>query len=285
MHIEPYTAFSPWPPMPGYIQGGRPEPAVPGRALPGTPEHPAAPQHARSPFTHPVGKQQSGPAIPEPARAVNRDAEVIPAPAAAPAEPLPAGVIQSPPLRLDGQVRDRLAGVLEMRIPAVKIYTNQAADQVARQHKADAVTFGDRILFRAGRYEPETPRGLGLLGHELIHASRTRTPSAGPPPVATQAAEQEEALALRNEQRILNQLAVFAAVPAAGNRNAPAAQAPPPNAAAGRAAASDRTVGIAGGPGPPDPILKLSGNQLRQIKDDVYRDLLDRLRTEFEQGA
>jgi hypothetical protein len=199
---------------------------------------------------------------------------------------LPTGVTQSPPLPLDGQVRNRLAGVLEMRIPSVKIYTNPAADQVAQQYGADAVTFGRSILFRTGRYEPETPRGLGLLGHELTHAAQPRMPPAVPPaPGAAQAEAQEETLALRNEQRVLNQLTVLPGVPAAASSAPVAAKAPPPTMAAGRAAASDRAVGDAGEPGPPEPRIRLSAAQLRQIRDDVYRDLLDRLRTEFERGG
>jgi len=202
-------------------------------------------------------------------------------------EPLPTGVTQSPPLRLDGEVRKFIAGILEMRIPAVKIHTNQAADQVARQLGADAVTFGERILFRAGRYEPETPRGLGLLGHELTHAARAGFRPVDPS-TAAESRTQEETLALRNEQRILNQLAGYpAAAPVAGI-GAPSASDPLPKIAAGHPAASDRAVSGAAGPSPPEPMMQtmqLSVTQLRQIKDDVYRDLMERLRTEFERGG
>ena len=35
-----------------------------------------------------------------------------------------------------------------------------------------AVVLGERVYFRAGVYQPNTKRGIALLGHELTHVSQ-----------------------------------------------------------------------------------------------------------------
>jgi len=46
---------------------------------------------------------------------------------------------------------------------AVPIWLRQNMCAVALQH---------RIYFRAGAYQPDTKRGIALLGHELVHVSQ-----------------------------------------------------------------------------------------------------------------
>jgi hypothetical protein len=224
----------------------------------------------------------------KPARRVgNTDESSAPAKAMAPVAPLPGAVTQSLPLRLEEPVRTLMAGMLDMRIPAVKIYTNQAADQVARRFRADAVAYEDSILFRSGRFEPATARGLGLLGHELTHVAQVRRqPVDLSTPDTPEAATQAESLALANEQRILNRLSGYP-VPvsdsrAAGGFAAPLGSAVKPPAL--QTAVTDRAV-TADDATMANPMFQLSSAQLRQIKDAVYRDLMERLRTEFERGG
>jgi hypothetical protein len=219
------------------------------------------------------------------------DESSAPAKAMAPAAPLPGAVTQSLPLRLEEPVRTLMAGMLDMRIPAVKIYTNQAADQVARRFRADAVAYEDCILFRSGRFEPATARGLGLLGHELTHAAQARMRSTDPSmPDTPGAATQAESMALANEQRILHRLSGYPVpvpVPVPEGRTSGVFSAPQVSAAKPQAlqtAATDRAV-TAGDATMPNPMFQLSSAQLRQIKDSVYRDLMERLRTEFERGG
>jgi hypothetical protein len=227
-------------------------------------------------------------AFAKPARRVggtNESSE--PAKAMASAAPLPDAVTQSLPLRLEEPVRTLMAGMLDMRIPAVKIYTNQAADQVTRRFRADAVAYEDSILFRSGRFEPATARGLGLLGHELTHTVQARMRSTDPStPNASEIATQAESLALANEQRILNRLSGYP-VPVPTDRISggfPAPQGPAVKPRAVHAAATDRAV-TAGDAAMANPTAQLSSTQLRQIKDAVYRDLMEQLRTEFERGG
>ncbi len=40
--------------------------------------------------------------------------------------------------------------------------------------RAGAVTIGDRVFFRAGRYEPGTAKGLALIAHEAVHVGQYR---------------------------------------------------------------------------------------------------------------
>lgn len=181
--------------------------------------------------------------------------------------------------------------MLDIRIPAVKIYANQAADQVARRFHADAVAFGDSILFRSGRYEPSTARGLGLLGHELTHAAQARMRSAGPAafdmPDTPEGAALAESTALANERRILNRLSGSPAPGQTGMFSTPgsfsAPRAPAAKPPAVQTAATDRAV--AGDTVTHDPMDSFPSAQLQQIKDAVYRDLMERLRTEFERGG
>jgi len=184
--------------------------------------------------------------------------------------------------RLDPRVQTRLAGLLQMHIPAVKLYVNHAADALVRKHRADALTYGDNILLRTDTYQPHTPAGLGLLGHELTHVQQA---GKGNPPRTRAGRTAQEEAALHNERQILHQLtppwstlsapATPAAPIAQGGR--PAWATAPSPVAQPQAAADDRNVG--------QPARTLAEPQLQAIKDLVYRDLLQRIRTEFERGG
>jgi len=191
---------------------------------------------------------------------------------------------------LDARIQEMLAGMLNLRLPAVKVQADAQADAVARGLAADAVAYHDRILFRAGKFAPHTPAGLALLGHELTHiAAAHGQPIAQP---GARGGDVEEAAALHNETRVIQHFAAEPAMP-----RYPVSQA--------NSALASATTGNRPGPGPvPAPKTALStrtlpGNespqrtstpdlspqQLKFIKDAVYRDILDRIRTDFERGA
>ena len=251
---------------------------------------------------------------------------------------------------LDGRLQRMLAGILDIRIPAVKIYTNQAADTIARQHDADAVTYGDKIFFRAGKYDRRDPAGLALLGHELTHAARAHTDPQGVAAQTRADQENQEQEALRNEARVLDAL-----TPAPARPEAPTASPPhrtplpwtgktllarnrtriinelavgggnlsPANVSSGfgpqgspsaapvqhltrhqpgqTAHAGNRSA-LQSGPiktasskrelnsapqagGSPNGPSQLTTQQLEMIKEEVYRDLMNRIRTDFERGG
>jgi hypothetical protein len=195
------------------------------------------------------------------------------------ATPLPPSVANSPSLPLGAPVRTYLTRALDLRIPAVRIYANQAADRVARQHRADAVTYGRNILFRAGKYDPSTRQGLSLLGHEVTHVAQEEQGSTAQ---ARYGWVQTESAALQNEQSVLDRLDPKGAGPPIAR---PPSAALPSLPAVPRTAATDRTVNDSDGRNTAPAAEGLTAAQLQQIKDAVYRDLMDRIRTEFERGG
>jgi hypothetical protein len=63
----------------------------------------------------------------------------------------------------------------------VRVHADGAADASARDVRAHAYTVGHHIVFRAGRFAPETAVGHDLLTHELTHvAEQSRQPSTRP---------------------------------------------------------------------------------------------------------
>jgi hypothetical protein len=202
-------------------------------------------------------------------------------------ERLLAGALHGVARTLEPHVQAYLSRLLDLRIPAVRIHTGQAADAAARRLNADAVTFDRSIMFRTGKFDPDSATGLGLLGHELTHvahAAHTEADgSAGPSGRA--ALMREELAALENEKRVLQQAAQkpVVSVPIGAMPREPTPRASR-STSAPRAASTDRATGPAaesGLSGPPE----LSPQQLGALKEAIYRDLMDRIRTEFERGA
>ncbi len=193
----------------------------------------------------------------------------------------PAGTLHGLARTLDPYVQGWLSGLLDLRIPAVRIHTGQAADATARRFNADAVSFGRDIMFRAGRFAPDSAAGLGLLGHELTHVAQTESDRfAG-------SLDREELAAIENERRVLQHVSGPPPMPAQLTaaprepRSRPVTRAPVP-----RAASVDRAVAPpAADSDAPSSSTELTAQQLGALKEAVYRDLLDRIRTEFERGA
>jgi hypothetical protein len=198
---------------------------------------------------------------------------------------LSAGALHGLARTLDPYVQGWLSRLLDLRIPAVRIHTGQAADATARRFNADAVSLGSDIMFRAGRFAPDSASGLGLLGHELTHVARAQSDRYAAPLDRT-AMEREEAVAIENEKRVLQRAtgkpgmtANLAAIPRPTPSRAPT-QAPAP-----RAASVDRAVASPATDDAVSPSPELSAQQLGALKEVIYRDLMDRIRTEFERGA
>jgi hypothetical protein len=199
---------------------------------------------------------------------------------------LSAGALHGLARTLDPYVQGWLSRLLDLRIPAVRIHTGQAADATARRFNADAVSFGSDIMFRAGRFAPDSATGLGLLGHELTHIARTQSDRFAPPPDRT-ALDREEVVAIENEKRVLQHArgkpAKTANIAAMTRETSSRAVTRLP---APRAASVDR--GVAPASGDSDalrPSPELTAQQLGALKEAIYRDLMERIRTDFERGA
>lgn len=239
------------------------------------------------------------------------EAEALIAAAESPVGELPPAIERSSHFMLDARIKQFLSGLLNIRIPAVKIYTNQTADRVTRSYGADALTYREKILFRAGKYKPRETAGIALLGHELTHAAQIKMESSRKPSQLTQPIlETKEQQALANEAKIWQHLSSpsrglvqgnqkpfphpvhypvsrssLAISPSEGsdsrNRQINQIQNGQP-----RTALSSRELNLS--PETNTALISspyLSTQQLNQIKEEVYRDLMDRIRIEFERGG
>lgn len=90
-------------------------------------------------------------------------------PASAEARPTGGGISASVPTPggqpLPATLRTRMEGLLGVDLAPVRVHEGEAAESLG----AVAFTRGHDICFARGRYEPHTPRGQRVLGHEIAH--------------------------------------------------------------------------------------------------------------------
>ena len=194
---------------------------------------------------------------------------------------------------LDNQIKSFLGKLLKLRLPqTVKIYNNSVSDSFAKKLDADALTYENKILFRTGKYHFDKPENMAILGHELTHINQEFTQQSNNTYV------KEEQLALSNEQTVINYLAASQVSqtfpqsqpplpqPRLTNNSVPNTN-PSPSLSIPKTASSSRNLNTTPQmnnlnnkfPG------ELSPQQLNMIKEEVYRDLIQRIRTEFERGS
>jgi hypothetical protein len=182
-----------------------------------------------------------------------------------------------PPFELDATLQQHLERFLKVRLPKIEIHSTPAADRITRRVGADAVTRRNVIYFRQGAFQPATPKGAALLAHEATHVAMAHgaRPQRGE--------QKEERMALANERRLLARhdglpLVVPSAAPM------PPAVAPPPAAPPFvHAATTGRDLDEPDDAAPPP--AQLSEPALRSLKADVYRMVLEKIRSDFERGA
>ncbi len=73
---------------------------------------------------------------------------------------------------LDAPVQADMSSSFGRDFSAVRIHTGARANTSARTLGATAYTAGNHIAFAAGRYDPATERGRGLIAHELAHVTQ-----------------------------------------------------------------------------------------------------------------
>ncbi len=78
-------------------------------------------------------------------------------------------VLGSPGRPLDAATRSFMEPRLQRDFSAVRVHTDGAAGQSARELSANAYTVGENIVFGAGRFAPDTSEGRHLIAHELTH--------------------------------------------------------------------------------------------------------------------
>ena len=98
------------------------------------------------------------------------------------APPIVHEVLRSPGQPLDPATRAFMEPRFGLDFSQVRVHSDAAADQSARDMNARAYTVGSDIVFRAGGFQPRTNVGRRLLSHELTHVMQQQQPGAGEPP-------------------------------------------------------------------------------------------------------
>jgi hypothetical protein len=126
-------------------------------------------------------------------------------------------------MAVPAQIRDRLRDIAGTAADAARLHHSPRSDAIAREHRADAVTIGHEIFFRAGALRPQDPAGFALLTHEATHVGGAMRSGASWRRATEAGVQEEEALALRRERAVLS-----AAGPAERSRglSGPVANAP-----------------------------------------------------------
>jgi hypothetical protein len=82
--------------------------------------------------------------------------------------------LRSPSQPLDTAARRFMEGRFGHDFRHVRIHANAEAAQAARSVDAQAYTVGSQVVFGAGEYQPNSPRGRQLIAHELTHVLQQR---------------------------------------------------------------------------------------------------------------
>jgi hypothetical protein len=116
---------------------------------------PASIGGARSPAIQPFSGRASGETAPAPS-SVER-------------------VLASPGKPLEQGLRARMEAHFAQGFSRVRVHSDPAAGQSAREIGANAYTVRHHIVFGANQFSPETSRGRSLLAHELTHVVQQTT--------------------------------------------------------------------------------------------------------------
>ncbi len=81
---------------------------------------------------------------------------------------------------LDGATRTHFERGFGRDFSHVRVHSDARAAESAREVSAQAYTVGSHLAFGAGQYQPQSPEGRRLLGHELAHvAQQEGAPASG----------------------------------------------------------------------------------------------------------
>lgn len=174
--------------------------------------------------------------------------------------------------------------LLQVRLPAVYMHQSEKTDRFLQAHGAEAMTLGSHVYFRRDHADLNKPQSLGLLGHELTHVAQQEPTNAWRNAGARHSHESVENTALENERFVLRQAPFLngeSFTPTNNNtHSAPATAARPATTA--MFASTLRPVNES--PSGNNKSI-LSDIEMRRIKEEVYGDLMMRIKTDFERGA
>ncbi len=199
--------------------------------------------------------------------------------------------------RLPSDIHAQLRRVIGRDAGALRVHDDRAADLLAQQHRADAVTIGRHVYFRQGQLRPRDPQGFALIAHEATHVAELLAPGAAWRRLTSGGRRDEERLAEANEWRASHDGPGHPpAMPAAPPRPV----RPPPVVAAAVARQQGSQAAFAPtapSPAPATPALHpmraaedrttepAPSLDVEALQRSLLQDLKRQLRTEFERGA
>jgi len=190
------------------------------------------------------------------------------------------------------KIQELFSKWLKLRLPSIRIHQSNLSDKFLKARHADAMTIDRDIYFRKGQFDIKSARGLGLLGHELTHIAQQQSDDWRNSS-SKYNAEQVESTALDNERFIVqrskrqNQFT---------NLSPPLTKVPPSDSLSASQpgnvsstpmfADTSRNAGeLQNSSSKALNMSVLSEIEMRRIKDEVYRDLMMRIKIEFERGS
>jgi len=187
--------------------------------------------------------------------------------------------IEDESLPLPPAVRDRLTPS-GSRLEGVHVHAGSKADEIAREHKADAVTIDQGIYFREGRYQPQSRAGLALLAHELEHILVALRPNAAWRRATIGGVQDEEEQALIRERQVLE-------APKFTNNLVPPQLAQPiiPAKSVAKPLQRPMTAEATRDSNLQMPARDGGSTNMDALRRDLYRDLLSQIRSDLERGA
>jgi hypothetical protein len=178
---------------------------------------------------------------------------------------------------------------LRQELPPVRIHRSDMIDRYLGQRGADAMTIGSDIFFRNGRFGSGDNRSTALLGHELTHVAQQTSPH-GSPAAGVHMDPVHEDAALGNERFIYSHLTrshqSLDTLPAVHTGAAPVpSQAPTSQAMRPMFAETNRNMDA---PAALPSAAKTAAEpdlDMSRIKDEIYRDLMQRMKIDLERGS
>jgi hypothetical protein len=108
-----------------------------------------------------------------------------------PARPIVDEVLRSPGHPLDAGARSFMESRFGHDFSRVRVHSDSQAAESARAVNALAYTVGQRVVFDAGQYAPQTQEGRRLIAHELTHTLQQTALAASSPGTMTVTAPQD----------------------------------------------------------------------------------------------
>lgn len=187
---------------------------------------------------------------------------------------------------INTSLKNFLDSILNIRIPNVKVYANPAADNLAKCFSADAITYDDKILFRTGKYNPQNPESIALLGHELTHIVYSQNPNNR----QITRDNVEEQSALNNEKQVLSYFSFpevqknyqQPSIPQARDSYTPISASHQTRVNAPKAAGESRDVSL---PTPTNSTFELTEKHLKKIWEYVEPKINNKIITTGERGG